>query len=65
MRLIAFLLLVVCQLTVAQATRPNFVVVLADDLGFGDLGCYGSDSILSPRIDQFTPVKALRRLPHC
>lgn len=53
MRLVAFSLLVVCQLTVAQAARPNFVVVLADDLGFGDLGCYGSASILSPRIDQF------------
>ena len=38
---------------IATAGRPNFIVVLADDLGFGDVGCYGNDSILTPRIDQF------------
>ncbi len=32
--------------------RPNFVVVFTDDQGYGDLGCYGSESIRTPRIDQ-------------
>ena len=32
--------------------RPNFVVIFADDLGFGDLGSYGSETIRTPRIDQ-------------
>ncbi len=33
--------------------RPNFVVVLCDDLGYGDLGCFGSDEVHSPHIDRF------------
>lgn len=31
---------------------PNVVIILADDLGFGDLGCYGSKTIRTPRLDQ-------------
>jgi len=34
------------------ARRPNFIVVLADDLGYGQLGCYGQQKIRTPRIDQ-------------
>jgi len=35
------------------ATRkPNFVIIFADDLGYGDLGCYGAKRIRTPRIDR-------------
>ena len=48
------LLLVVLQtpLKSAEAQRPNVVVFLADDMGWGDAGCYGSESIKTPNIDK-------------
>ncbi len=36
----------------AQPERPNFVVIVADDLGVGDLGCYGGTKIRTPALDR-------------
>uniref|UniRef100_A0A1A7YGJ7 Arylsulfatase A n=1 Tax=Iconisemion striatum TaxID=60296 RepID=A0A1A7YGJ7_9TELE len=40
-------------------SKPNFVLFFADDLGFGDLGCYGHPSSLTPNLDHLA-AKGLR-----
>lgn len=37
----------------AKTAHPNFIVIVADDLGYGDLRCYGAGDIHSPHLDRF------------
>ena len=54
-QLIALFIVLNLSLTCsAQQTtlKPNIIYILADDLGYGELGCYGQDKIETPNIDQ-------------
>lgn len=36
----------------AQGEKPNIIYIMCDDMGYGDLGCYGQQLISTPNIDQ-------------
>ena len=57
--------------TVAAATcavvageHPNVVLIYADDLGWGDLGCYGSPDVLTPNADRLAAAPQQQKRGH-
>ena len=44
--------LLCCSAALGQQNKPNFIVIMADDLGIGDLGIYGSSLINTPNLDR-------------
>jgi arylsulfatase A-like enzyme len=52
-----FLLLTLCGFFACESTTraqrpPNIIYILADDLGYGDLGCYGQKTLRTPNLDR-------------
>ena len=63
-----FFLILVTPIAVSAcgllAAKPNIVLIYIDDLGYGDLGCYGCKDIPTPNIDRLAKEGcSLQRLP--
>jgi len=57
MRIFIFLTILVltfsgCKQSTEKPKQPNIIYILADDLGYGDLGCYGQTKIETPNLDR-------------
>ncbi|KAM7365240.1 hypothetical protein PAMP_016185 [Pampus punctatissimus] len=48
----SLLLMELSCVSVQESNKPNFVLMMVDDLGIGDLGCYGNKTLRTPNIDQ-------------
>jgi arylsulfatase A-like enzyme len=62
-RFLQFLFAIFCANAVSAAEKPNIVFILADDLGYGDIGCYGQKLIQTPNIDKL--AKQAMRFTQC
>jgi arylsulfatase A len=49
----AYLSCIGVVLNAADSTRPNIVLVMSDDQGFGDIGLHGNEKIQTPTLDRF------------
>ncbi|MEM7601213.1 MAG: sulfatase-like hydrolase/transferase, partial [Verrucomicrobiota bacterium] len=52
MRFLIFALSLSLAPLLAEESRPNVIYILADDLGYGDLSCYGQTKFVTPHIDR-------------
>lgn len=52
MRILTLLLLFSLSTIASAADRPNVIVIMADDLGYGDVSCYGATELATPNIDK-------------
>lgn len=46
------LIISVTTIPIRAAERPNIIVIMADDLGYGDVSCYNAKAVQTPAIDQ-------------
>src|SRR5476649_2943478 len=64
-----FVIALVAALSIANfanagdAKKPNIIYILADDLGYGELGCYGQKKIKTPNLDKLA-AQGLRFTQH-
>ena len=50
--LLGFVLALSLAATALSQPKPNFVIIFTDDQGYGDLGCFGSQTIRTPSLDR-------------
>jgi arylsulfatase A-like enzyme len=52
MRILLTLFVAISLWLISNAEKPNIVIIFTDDQGYADLGCYGSKTNKTPRLDQ-------------
>ena len=55
-------MLTVISANAQKKTKPNIIFIFADDLGYGDIGCYGQQKIETPNIDKLAQ-KGMKFMP--
>ena len=53
-KIVLFSLISLCFSTIFAQQKPNIVFILADDLGYSELGCYGQQLIKTPNLDKLS-----------
>ena len=61
--IILFSLLLNSSAFCSDQPKPNIVFILADDLGYGDLGCFGQKKIRTPNLDRLA-AEGMRLTAH-
>jgi arylsulfatase A-like enzyme len=51
-KLLALIAVVMISVAASGADKPNVVFILADDIGYGDFGCYGATKVRTPNVDR-------------
>nr|MCS5630023.1 sulfatase-like hydrolase/transferase [Pirellulaceae bacterium] len=52
--LLSTIVFILFATNIAQAAKPNFILIFIDDQGYGDLSCFGSKKIQTPNIDRLS-----------
>jgi len=67
MRRLCLSFLILCCVSIIQADdqKPNIVVIMGDDLGYGDVSCYGAKAFKTPNIDQLAAEGILFKSGYC
>ena len=64
-RLLAALAFLLAALPLHAAGKPNIIVIMADDLGFGDISCNGATNVKTPNIDKLAAQGILFKSGYC
>ena len=64
-RVVITVILCLFAWSTVEAARPNFLFILADDVTYNDLGCYGGENVKTPNIDRLASEGIRFRRTHC